>query len=505
MSTGPETLPDLVLVGVRDHPDRAAVDFGTHRLTYRELWELAGVVAGHLLHRIGPGVPVGLCAARTPLAYAGYLAAARLGSPVVPLQPTHPVARTTLTCRTARVGLVLVDDEAADRLVGSGLPVGPWSQVRQGHPVQQPADRRPEPDDTAYVLFTSGSTGTPKGVPIRHRSAAAYLRHVVERYEVGPGSRLSHTFDLTFDPSVFDLFAAWSGGGTLVVPQGNELVQPARHIRERGVTHWFSVPSAVTLARALRGIPPGAMPELRWSMFIGDQFSWEQAAAWRAAAPAGVIENVYGPTELTVACTGYRVPADPADWIETSNGTVPIGPVYPHLEHLVLDGTGRPADEGELCVRGVQRFGGYLDPAHDRGSFLDHRDGRTVRYDGADPLTAGHWYRTGDRVRFEHGELVHLGRLDRQVQINGCRVELGEVEAVLRRHPTVADAAVVPAEGRAGLWAYCTGSAADPAMLSAWLRDHLPSYMVPSRIRILPRLPLNENGKVDRRQLLARD
>src|SRR5439155_26175421 len=119
-------------------------------------------------------------------------------------------------------------------------------------------------DDVAYLLFTSGSTGTPKGVPIRHRNVAGYVAHGVERYAVGPGCRLSQTFDLTFDPSVFDLFVSWGSGATLVVPAEAEVLTPARFVTGRRITHWYSVPSVVSLARRLRGLRPGAMPDLRW-------------------------------------------------------------------------------------------------------------------------------------------------------------------------------------------------------------------------------------------------
>jgi acyl-CoA synthetase (AMP-forming)/AMP-acid ligase II len=233
-----------------------------------------------------------------------------------------------------------------------------------------------------------------------------------------------------------------------------------------------------------------------------------QARAWRSIAPAATIENVYGPTELTVACTVYQLPADPDRWPSTSNDTVPIGPIYDFLDWVVLDGDGRPATDGELCVRGSQRFDGYLDPADDAGRFLTHEDGRTEIHDGTGALTGRHYYRTGDRVRLENGEWVHLGRLDNQVKIRGYRVELGEIEAAMRRHDDVLDA-VVLAE-RVGeeteLVGCYTGSPVAATAFLLWLRKRIPVHMVPRRYRHLDALPLNPNGKVDRgrlRDLLA--
>src|SRR5262249_51237212 len=141
---------------------------------------------------------------------------------------------------------------------------------------------------------------------------------------------------------------------------------------------------------------------------------------------------------------------DTAQWPATGNDTVPIGPVYDTLEHVVLDENGREAAEGELCVRGVQRFDGYLDADDDRERFVTRTGDRTQVHRGG-PLTGDHYYRTGDRVRWEKGLLVHLGRLDNQVKLRGHRVELGEIETVLRRHPAVDEAVVVAVPGAGGV------------------------------------------------------
>ncbi|HEY0698822.1 MAG TPA: AMP-binding protein, partial [Micromonospora sp.] len=437
----------------------------------------------------GPHDRVGLLATREVTTYAAYLAVQRLGGTVVPLHPAFPPARTAAVAGAARL----------DRIVDGTLDL---SGAAGGTAV-----RTPDPDELAYVLFTSGSTGVPKGVPIRHRNVSAYLSHVTARYQAGPGSRVSQTFDLTFDVSVFDMFLAWGSGATLVVPTRNEVLAPVRFVARRGITHWCSVPSVISFAQRLRGLRPNSMPELRWSLFAGEALTLQQARAWRAAAPGSVLENVYGPTELTVTCTQYRLPADETDWPQPPNGTVPIGTVYPHLAHLVLDEHGRRADEGELCLRGPQRFPGYLDPAENRGRFLLFDGEVAAVHDGRAPLTGEHWYRTGDRVRCFDGHLVHLGRLDHQVKVRGYRVELGEVEAALRDQPGVRDAVVLAlpgADGETDLTAFCTGAGRDTERLLAGLRDRLPAYMVPRSVTFLDALPLNGNGKTDRQALLAR-
>jgi acyl-CoA synthetase (AMP-forming)/AMP-acid ligase II len=245
------------------------------------------------------------------------------------------------------------------------------------------------------------------------------------------------------------------------------------------------------------------MPDLRWSLFAGEQLSLSQARAWQAAAPASVIENIYGPTELTITCVGYQLPGEPARWPVTANATVPIGEIYPHLEAVVLDEQGVPTADGELCVRGPQRFDGYLDPSHNAGRFYRYEGGRATPHDGVPAPDS--WYRTGDRVRAEDGELVHLGRLDNQVKIYGYRIELGEIEAALGRHPGIADVVVVAvtaSDGEVDLQAVYTGDAVDEADFAS-LVEELPGYMRPRAFHHRDELPTNMNGKIDRRRLVA--
>ncbi len=426
---------------------------------------------------------------------------------IAQLNPAFPPARNARIARAAGLTAILTDDSnMADKLPAPVVVVDATTLARLRVPAANAPARSGGPDDIAYILFTSGSTGAPKGVPIRQRNAGVYLDHVVGRYAVGPGSRLSQTFELTFDPSVFDMFVAWSTGATLVVPARTELMSVARFVVDRQVTHWFSVPSVISLAQRLRRLVPGSMPDLRWSLFAGEQLTLAQARAWNEAAPQSRIENIYGPTELTVTCTQYRLPRDPAQWPQTPNGTVPIGRVYPHLEHLVMGADGRPAAEGELVVRGAQRFTGYLEPADDAGRFIAFDGAQAHRCDADAPLGDAHWYRTGDRVATHNGELVHLGRLDHQVKVQGYRVELGEIEAALRDQPGVRDAivlAIPDVTGQTELFAAYTGTDVDPERLLSGLRQRLPPYMVPRTATALEVLPLSDNGKVDRRVLAA--
>ncbi|WP_439944258.1 amino acid adenylation domain-containing protein [Streptomyces sp. BBFR115] len=516
-----DSLSDLFSRSARRHPDRPALSVAGATLTYRELARTAERLAAHL-GPVPPGARIGLLASRSPLAYAGYLAVLSTGATVVPLNPIFPARRNAAIAARAGLRTVLTDTALRELMRESAVPLAlatadgtPSGHSTPAAPAGATAARAgataagtggpdappPAGEAPAYILFTSGSTGVPKGLPIAHGNVLPYIAHQVERYEVAPGDRLSQTFDLTFDPSVFDMFVTWAGGATLVVPQREDLADPAAFAREHRLTHWFSVPSVVSLAARMRRLPAGCLPDLRWGLFAGEQLTLKQAAAWHQAAPQAVIENLYGPTELTVTCTVHRLPADPADWPGTRNASVPIGHRLPHLEHVVLDETGRPAAEGELCVRGVQRFAGYLDPENNAGRFFDWKPGDAVArvHDTYDAPAPRLWYRTGDRVVVEDGVLTHLGRLDAQVQVHGYRVELGEVEAALAAHPGVEDAAVL-FDG-ADLRALYVGASVPVAELAGWVAGRLPAYMVPGRFQRVDRFPLNDNGKLDRKKL----
>lgn len=498
------TLWEMFRCTVDQAAGEIALETDADALTYAELCARAERLAARLT---GGSTPVGLLASRTTETYVGYLAALRAGRTVVPLNPRSPAVRLAGTCRAADVTTLLSDSGTtavaagiADQVPGAELCTSP--STTGAEPVHLPAYRG-SPDDIAYTLFTSGSTNEPKGVPIRHHNLGEYLAACLDRYELGPGCRVSQTYDLTFDPSVLDMFLAWGSGATLVVASHEDVLTPVSFVNRQRITHWSSVPSVITLARRMRMLTPASMPDLRVSLFMGEQLTLDQAAAWSDATPGGVVENLYGPTELTITCTGYRLPADQSAWPRTANGTVPIGSPLPHLEAVVRTADGGVGEVGELCVRGSQRFAGYLDPRDDAHRFL--RGDPPMLVEVLDRPRREDWYRTGDLVRYQDGELIHLGRVDNQVKINGHRVEPEEVEAVLRRQDGVEEAVVVVIDSNGGieLHAVYTGRHGVEDELSAAVAAVLPPYMRPRRIRRVSKLPVAENGKTDRRRLAA--
>ncbi|MFT3770637.1 MAG: citrate/2-methylcitrate synthase [Minicystis sp.] len=414
-------------------PQHAALRVGARVYTYGEVAETAGRWAARLVDAAG-GRPrrVGVLAYRNEASYLGVLASVLAGAAFVPLNRRFPLERTRAMLEQADVDALIVDAESAPDLgeLLRGLPRPPAILLpatgadaargalpgrvfgREDLAAAAPLATLPEltGDDPAYLLFTSGSSGTPKGVPITQANVRAFLDFNLARYGLTPEDRLTQTFDQTFDLSVFDLFMAWESGACVCSMQPLELLAPARFLEQHQVTVWFSVPSIAALLMKRRALLPGSMPTLRWSLFCGEALPRAMAEAWLAAAPRSTLENLYGPTELTIACTAYRW--DPATSpAECVHDLVPIGEVYAGLSHLVVDdalGDVADGEAGELCVAGPQTSPGYWrDPALSAARFFERTgpDGATRRY-----------YRTGDLVARRGGSYVYLGRTDQQIR-----------------------------------------------------------------------------------------
>jgi amino acid adenylation domain-containing protein len=504
-----------------ESPDRPALEVEGRALTYRELADRARAIASMLLADArGDGPPLtAVLAHRSATAFAGVLGALAAGHGYVPLNPSFPPARNREMLERSGCETMIVDSACPDvayllrgldrellLVVPDEGDVNLYAQAWAPHRVvaasESGADDMPEPlpvrsEDAAYLLFTSGSTGIPKGVAVSHANVRAFLDAVADRYDFSEADRFSQAFNLTFDLSVFDMFAAWDCGACVCCPTEKSLLNPADFIRRSGLTVWFSVPSIGLFMRRLRVLKTDTFPTLRWSLFCGEALPREVALEWSEAAPNSTVENLYGPTEATIACTAYRWDARRSPE-ESELGIVPIGHPLGKMSALVAGDDLRevpPGDAGELLLSGPQVVQGYWGDEKVTARAFIAADGR--RY-----------YRTGDRVRRPtgNGPLCYLGRLDNQIKVLGHRVELGEVEAALREE-TGLDAVVAVGwprsrAGAAGIAAFVAGANVDVAALRVRLERRLPSYMVPRELRLLPELPLNANGKFDRGALL---
>ncbi|GAB2783888.1 D-alanine--poly(phosphoribitol) ligase [Streptomyces chlorus] len=486
-------------------PGGPALSVGQQTLTYealdREVSALAGPLAADGRSRVG------VLAAKSVTAYAGFLAALRAGACAVPLAPDAPPDRLTGVAAAAGLDALVVDATGAAALPALLPMLGPGTLLLAADLPEPPSCaglsesrsvvRRPGPpgrvrvpgrgpDDLAYLMFTSGSTGMPKGVPIRHHNISAFVGTALERYDFGPGDRFSQIYELTFDLSVSELFLAWGSGGCLCALNRLQALAPAR-LAGRRITVWHATPSLAASLRLAGRLGPGCLPDLRTTIFCGEPLTTGTARAWHTAAPHSVIDNLYGPTEASVACTGHVW--DGADGAP-DDAVVPIGEAFPGVDTLVVDEEGAPATTGELCLRGAQVFHGYLDPAEDAQRFLDH-DGHR-------------WYRTGDLVRRGPGGMAHLGRLDSQLKVQGYRVETGEVGEALRAAAPGAEVAVLTVAGDSGpqlVACLMGGPPVTQAEILGRAARRLPAYMLPRLLWWLPEPVLNANGKVDRPRL----
>jgi amino acid adenylation domain-containing protein/non-ribosomal peptide synthase protein (TIGR01720 family) len=481
-------------------PDREALTFEEHRLTYAELDSRVNQLAWALVDRgAGPERVVGVAARRGVELIVALLATLRAGAAYLPLDPDQPAARLRAMLDEAAPVLVLGTRDVLATLPGAtGTPA-------LDDPAEGLADRptgpppvHVDPANPAYVIYTSGSTGRPKGAVLTRGGLRNRLNWMAAHYGFGPDDVVAQKTPAGFDVSVWEFFLPFMVGARLVVARPDGHRDPAyliELIRREGVTSVHFVPSMLRAFLAEPGV--SECRSLRRVLCSGEELTTELAR--RAAELLDAeLHNLYGPTEATIDVTAVRYEA-----AHTGPG-VPIGRAIDGVRLRVLDAALRPVPPGvpgELYLGGVQLARGYLgQPGLTAASFV------------ADPYggPGERLYRTGDIVRaLPDGTCVYLGRSDHQVKIRGVRVEPGEAEAVLADRPEVAAVAVVPREdGPSGTWLVgyvvpAEGTDADPARLREAVAAALPDQFVPAAIVLLDELPLTGSGKLDRRALPA--
>jgi amino acid adenylation domain-containing protein len=501
---------------IRD-PQGLALFVNDSRLSYGELGSLARRIAGWLGPRTGESSgKIGILASRTLEAYAGVLGILWSGCAYVPIKPDTPEDRLIRILQQTKLDALIADqaglDLLSDRVLESAprrIIFGPGAKPSQRalefqgtsfESLSELADEGPEhpvfvaEDELAYIIFTSGTTGTPKGVMIETGSVDQYCSVVQDRCQFSCKDRVSQVAELTFDNSVLDLFVTWAAGAGLYVVPAAQLMAPAKFIRDHELTIWFSVPSTASFMGRMKMLKSGAFPSLRCSIFAGEALSVTTAQAWQVAAPNSIVENFYGPTEVTVDCIAQRL-EDPPN-LTRNRGSLAIGKPFPGIRAGIVDSNLNfltQGEEGELVVSGRQLARGYFQEPELTAARFPTLGGRR-------------WYRTGD-LAFEDssGTFHHLGRIDNQVKVLGNRVELEEVEAHLREivgNDAVAAVAWPLTDGRAiGIAAFHCARGVTRDEVREAMKKRVPDYMIPKRVHFLEALPLGSSGKIDRKAL----
>jgi amino acid adenylation domain-containing protein len=495
----PFTLHELFARCASESGDRTAVvDAATGvSLTYREFDHVTGRLAAILRERGFSNEIVGVCMERSLSMVCALHAIVRAGGAYLPLDPDYPQERLRLMADDAQCRAVLTQTALVSigrELHGTVIDVQAlWPELlREGPTYSAPGN----PDSIAYVIYTSGSTGVPKGVPNTHRGVVNRLRWMQELLDLTPKDRVAQKTPFNFDVSVWEFFWPLLWGGTLVtIAPGihRDPVELARTLKAFGVTIAHFVPSMLRLF--IDEPSAAACTTLRAVICSGEALPADLRDDYYRVL-SGTLYNFYGPTEAAIDVTYFTV--DRTD----RRRFVPIGRPAANTRMYVLDGRDRPvpvAVEGLLHIGGIQVAPGYLNRAE-----------LTSERFIVDPFVQGanrRLYRTGDRARWHaDGNLEYLGRDDFQVKIRGNRIELGDVESALRRHPMVADAVVSTRPSAVGdeLVAYVVGRDSAGVDLTK-LRDHcrlvLPPVMVPARFAVLKALPRLPNGKLDRTKL----
>ena len=471
---------------------------------HRELVERSDAVRNRLWQLgVRPGDRVGLRMKKTVDAVVSIFGALKAGAAYVPVDAGSPAARGAYILNDCQVKAVITDEAMREPLQAelASLSANPdFIDPKNVAPAPVVPSVRSPLDDVAYILYTSGSTGKPKGVVLSHRNALSFLDWCSTTFQPTARDVFSSHAPFHFDLSILDVFLPAKHGSRLVLineDTGKDPLRLAATIAEERITHWYSTPSILTLLCEYGRLERYDCSALRAVLFAGEVFPVPKFRAIRERWPQARYFNLYGPTETNV-CTWYEVPAD-GSW--QNRDTFPIGRTCEPNLGRVVDEHGSevpPGVPGELVITGPNVMQGYWNrPELTAASFVADAAGRR-------------WYRTGDIVTAESdGGYTYRGRRDRMVKRRGYRVELGEIEAALLRHPDVREASVVATRDedwgvRIAAFVSChEGRSLSIIALKTHSSNQLPPYMIPDVFRKVDALPRTSTDKVDLQALAS--
>ncbi len=471
-------------------PDRLAHISGADKLSYLRLSEDSDSLAAYLAASLPDDQsPLAVVGQKEPEMLIAFLAAAKAGHPYIPVDTALPAHRVKMIMETAGASLSLTSVEIKALL-----------QELRGREIQKP-ERKTSPATPWYILFTSGSTGEPKGVVITYGCLESFLDWMLSEHDLeGHTNTFLNQAPFSFDLSVMDMYLSLVCGGTLFSITKEDINEPRQlyqSLTSSNASIWVSTPSFARLCLVESTFSERMLPNLRSFFFCGEILAPEVAAELLKRFPRAEVWNTYGPTETTVATTSVRIDQP----LLADYSPLPVGYPKPGGRIYIFGPDGNPVGEGErgeIVIAGPNVSPGYVNrPELTRRAFFEI-EGQPA-------------YRTGDLGHFEHGLLFFDRRMDSQIKLHGYRIEIGDIEANLRKCSNIQDVAVFPAV-KNGLPDYLAAfvilserqAGTDYEItrrLKKELGQRLPAYMVPRRFIFLSEFPMTANGKVDRRKL----
>ncbi len=498
--SGNNTLISNFLSHVAAHPNTPAVSCDTETLTYAELDQRATQIARILCEKgVGLDTPVAICMERTLDIIIAVIAVLRAGGAYLPLDAAYPLDRLAFMLSDSETPVLLTQSTLRQDLAD----LAPHTiNIDQPLPTCAPCELTPPaPDNLAYIIYTSGSTGKPKGVLCHHRAAVHMLSEAERKCPLALADRCSWWTSLCFDVSVYEIFSALTAGAELVIVPEQTRVDGSIFIEWLHTQKIISgyLPPMMTADFETWVIQNVGESRMRRLLVGVEAIPEKRLLNIAHLVPGILVINAYGPTETAVYATAYFLDAST---IGDPTRMAPIGKPTTGLEIYLLDPAGTPVpdgEDGEIYIGGPQVERGYLNrPEKTAHHFIDN------------PWMDGNMYRTGDLAkRLPDGNLLFRGRIDTQVKFLGYRIELGEIESALCRIENLRESVVIIREDIAGdrrlIGYYTTQSATPPSPqeIRAHLAKSLPTYMVPSILIHLEKVPLTRNGKTDRRALPA--
>lgn len=513
------SIGELIFNSTKESQNFEAIRYDNKSITYFDLNEKALSIAG-LLSKMGFYQSViGILGQKNLSPYVGLLGSLYAGCSYTPLNTKYSKQRIKDILEACSIKVI----------IGSKVDLTPLLSIFRNFDVKvicvdgilnyknleslgrndieevSPLTNPKEVDDnsTAYILFTSGSSGKPKGVQVTHSNIMAFILNMKKFYILDKGYRASHTFDLSFDLSVCDMLFTWSNSGTLCILPEDEKLIPTDYIQREEIEFWFSVPTLASFMDKFDLLKEDIFPTLKYSLFCGEPLPLLLAEKWSKSAKNSTVENVYGPTEATIHLTRRVFSTDDLN-CEYSNGIVPIGRAFVDHKIEIIDESDNRVpigDVGEIVFKGPQISKGYLnDEVKTKSVFVN------FIWDKSNDI----WYKSGDLgLCNKDGDIECLGRNDSQIKFAGRRVDLGEIEYILRRYPEIDDLIILPIRDENLLVKSLIGFTTNIITLEQEKKlrfesqYYLEKIFFPAKIISIGRFPTNNSGKIDKKKLIT--